>query len=572
MKLKASTGRKLRYGSTSVALTALIIAIIIALNFIVTLVIQRYALYIDLTPDYHFTISDECYELIGGEGDDGVDTPIEMIEKFRAENKEFNTANGYTSDSSEYRDENVMINILFCLERDTLLASSTSEYVVRNAEELQAKYPDHISVEFVNSRRNPSRVSKYLSSNTDTIGVESVIIECGSEYRVRSIESFYINKDGQPFGYNGEKAYTSSILAVTRAEVPLACYTTNHGEAFPTSDVLDASGNPIIPFLQTMEDAGYRTQGIDLAKEEIPENCRVLIVFDPKQDFLAGNDGTTEISELEKLDDYLADKNSLMVFMSPDTYDGEGGFENLEEFLGDWGLAFRRDGADPYIVRDSSESILGNTSAVVGTYAENPVAIGWTQGMTSDTSKPKVVIPNAVALTYAKGYDRRTTHDTQNEDLVYTVGYNPTMGRTVYDLFVGSETSKAYAADREIAASSKTDPLKLMAVSVETSLEQEWTTAIETSAYVMLCGSTEFAESDYLNSNAYGNTDFLMSALRLSGREPIPVGLKYKEFANYTIDTITTQEATQYTVILTLVPVVVALFAGVFVIVRRKNR
>ncbi len=570
MKLKASTGRKLRYGSTSVALTALIIAIVIALNFIVTLVVQRFSVYADLTPDYHFTISDECYELIGGTSDDSVDTPIELVDRFRAENAAYNAANGLTEGSDGYRDEHGMINILFCLERDVLLASATSEYVVRNAEELSAKYPDYISVEFVNSRRNPSRFSKYLKSNTDDIiGVESVIIEYGTnEPRIRSIESFYINKDGEPYGYNGEKAFASSILAVTKAEVPLACYTVNHGESFPVSSNLDAAGNNIIPFLDAMESAGYETRPIDLANEEIPPECRVLVVFDPKQDFLAGNDGISEVSELDKLDAFLADKNSLMVFMSPDSYDGEKGLENLEDFLGEWGLAFRRDGAEPYMVRDTADSI-STSSTVVAAYPENPLSIGFTTAM---TNKPMMVFPNATALTYAQGYDRRVTTYTQDENLSYTYAYNSTYGRSVYDLFVTSETAKAYAGDREIAASTKTDPLKLMAISVETSLEQEWANAIETSAYVMLCGSTDFATAECLESNAYGNADFMLSALQLTGRDPVPVGLKYKEFANFTIDTITTEETTQYTVILTAVPVLITLAVGVFVIVRRKNR
>jgi thioredoxin-like negative regulator of GroEL len=64
MKLKASTGRKLRYGGTSAAITALIIAAIIIFNVIFSLLTERFRWYVDLTPDLHFTISDECYQLI----------------------------------------------------------------------------------------------------------------------------------------------------------------------------------------------------------------------------------------------------------------------------------------------------------------------------------------------------------------------------------------------------------------------------------------------------------------------------------------------------------------------------
>lgn len=76
----------------------------------------------------------------------------------------------------------------------------------------------------------------------------------------------------------------------------------------------------------------------------------------------------------------------------------------------------------------------------------------------------------------------------------------------------------------------------------------------------------------YITSNVYGNSDFMLSAIQRMGNEPVPVGLDFKKFANYEIESVTNEDATQYTIVLTIVPVVVALCAGVFVIVRRKNR
>ena len=52
----------------------------------------------------------------------------------------------------------------------------------------------------------------------------------------------------------------------------------------------------------------------------------------------------------------------------------------------------------------------------------------------------------------------------------------------------------------------------------------------------------------------------------------MPVGLGFKPFADFTIDTIETKDATQYTVVLTVVPIVVATVFGVVVLVRRKHR
>lgn len=554
-------GRKLRYGGTSLALTALIIAAVIILNAIMTLLTQRFMWYGDMTPDLHFTISEECFDLIGEVKDDEINTPVEMIDKFRAENKAYNAANGLTAGSAGYRDEKVMINILFPVEPDALESDDTTLYVKENAEELRAKFPDYISTEYVNAINNPKRFEKYLTSNTDTMSLDSVIIECGSEYRIRSLRSFYIFDNDTPYAYNGEKAYASSILAVTRAEMPLACYTVNHGESFPVSSEVDENGKALIPFLDVLENAGYRAQPIDLSKEEIPEACRLLITFNPKQDFISSNilqkDG-----ELKKLDDYLADRNAYMVFL--DSSAGE--LENLEEFLAEWGLAVRRDGDDPIVVKDSQNSNLNNYEAVISQYDNNDLMRGWAEDLSA-----KVIFEDAMAIEYAKDYKITTQPLAVDPSQTFEIGGNVAYNRAVFTMFKSHKTASGYAAGREVAKADP-DPFMLMGVSVETHYEQEKYSLVEDSAYVVLCGSTDFASDKYLYSNSYGNEDLLLSVFQMCGREPVPVGLDFKEFANYSIEEISTADATKYTVALTVAPVVIALGAGVFVLVRRKNR
>ena len=561
--MKTSTGRKVRYGGTSLAITALIIAVVIILNAIMTLLTKRFMWYGDMTPDLHFTISDECYELIGEVTDNDVSSPIEMVDKFRAENKAYNQENGLSEGDEGYRDENVMINILFPVEPDALESDDTTLYVKENAEELRAKFPDYITTEYVNAISNPKRFTKYLSSNTEKISLESVIIECGSEFRVRALRSFYVFDKEEPYAYNGEKAFASSILAVTRAEMPLACYTVNHGEKFPVSAEVDEDGNNLVPFLDVLENAGYRAQPIDLSTEEIPEACRLLITFDPKQDFISGNTGLEKQGELKKLDAYLAARNAFMVFLDPST----GELENLEEFLDEWGLSVRRNGNDPIVVRDSQHSNLNNYEAVIGNYDVNDIMDGWAEGLSA-----KVIFENAMAIEYARDYNITTQALASDETKSFEIGGNAAYNRVVFTMFKSFETASGYAAGTEVAKATASDPFKLMGVSVETHYEQEKYTVLPDSAYVMLCGSTDFASDKYLYSNSYGNEDLLLSVFQMCGREPVPVGLDFKEFANYEIEEISTGDATKYTVALTVAPIVIALCAGVFVLVRRKNR
>lgn len=564
MKMKASTGRKMRYGGTSVALTALIIAVVIIINAIMTLLTQRFMWYGDMTPDLHFTISKECFDLIGKVDDsDNINSPVEMLDKFRAENKAYNAENNLKEGDADYRDENVMINILFPVDKDALQSDDTTLYVQENAEELRAEFPDYITVEYANSLNNPKRFRKYLSSNAEKISLDSIIIECGTEFRIRTLRSFYIFDKEEPYAYNGEKAFASSILAVTRAEAPLACYTVNHRESFPKSAELNEDGEPLIPFLDVLENAGYRAQPIDLSKEDIPEACRLLITFDPKDDFISGNTGLEKQGELKKLDDYLAARNAYMVFVSPDT----GKLENLEEFLGEWGLEIRRNGNDPITVRDNQNSNLNNYEAIISQYDTNDIMEGWAEGLSS-----KVIFENAMAIDYARDYKVQTQPLASDETKTFEIGGNVAYNRAVFTMFKSFETASGYAAGSEVAKATASDPFKLMAVSVETHYEQEKYALVEDSAYVVLCGSTDFASSKYLYSNAYGNEDLLLSVFQMCGREPVPVGLDFKEFANYKIEQISTGDATKYTVALTVAPIIICLGAGVFVLVRRKNR
>ena len=373
------------------------------------------------------------------------------------------------------------------------------------------------------------------------------------------MRKFYEFSNGTPIAYKGEKTFASAILAVTRAETPLACYTTNHGEKFPMSAEVDDNGNERSPFLETLEDAGYRVQGINLATEEIPEECRLLITFDPKQDFISGNTGLEKQGELKKLDAFLEDRNSFMVFLDPST----GKLNNLEEFLEEWGLAVRRKDGEPLIIRDNEHSNLGgNNQAILADYDQNDLMDGWAENISGT-----VVFKDAMVIEYAPDYNVTTQELASDETKTFQIGGNPAYNRAVFTAFKTYDTASGHTSTDDV----KDSPFMLMGVSVETFYQQEMYNVVPDSAYVMLCGSTDFANPEYL-TRSYANADFLMSAFQLSGREPVAVGLDLEPFATYKIEQISAGEATKYIVALTVAPIIITLCAGVFVLVRRKNR
>ncbi len=570
MKLKASTGRKLRYGGISAALTALIIAAVVLLNVIFSALTQKFLWYVDLTPELLYTLSDKAYAAMEKEDEEfGSKSPIQMIDAIREEKK--------AADPS-FDPSSLKINIIFCDYADNLDSNFTQKLIHFTAQELKDKYPDYFNIEYYDIIRNPSSVSKFKANSLDQIYTTSVIIEFGTEYRVREIRSFFkfnSSTDEEPWAYNGEKAFISSILAVTRAESPVAGIVTNHGEQINAE------------LLQTLVDAGYEIMNVNLAEiNEFPANCRLLVVYNPVSDFLVA-DGVSEIDEIEKLDRFMHDpespadsdrSNSLMVFMNPETKR----LNNLEDYLEEWGIKFNRTEVDqfPHLVCDTSQSLSADGYTFKADYVTTGAAASLTEDMRSRPTPQSIIFKNAMSISYSEKFtpvhytpEEGATENTEEYD--YATNYENGVSRAIYDVFVTSKNAKAYAGNfnSPVESASDTQKIKLMTVSMEshTTQEDNYSTSTETS-YVFACGSTEFANTELLQSSSYGNTDFLLTALRAIGREPVPIGLSFKSFADDEIDTVTTAEAIQYTLVLTLVPLIAVSITGIVIIVRRKNR
>ncbi len=570
MKMKASTSRKLRYGGITAILTALIIALVLVANVIFGALAQKFLWYTDLTPEKLFTVSDACFDVIRN-GDSGFEestSPIEKVEEIWAEKK---------AEDPSFDPSTMMINIIFCDDEDKWnTENTTAQYVYYTALQLEKEFPEYINLEFVNIVHNPTRLIKYGAYDNS-----NVIIEFGSEYRLRTVDSFFVSndEDSDPWAYNGEKIFASSIMAVTRAESPIACLTVGHGETLPSNELI-----------KTLDNAGFEVQSVDLRNEEIPTNCRLLIVYNPVSDFLDSDDGVTEIDEIEKLDAYLDGGNSMMVFMSPDSL-GTTRLDNFEDYLEEWGITYNRleeitvsqSGSmttlyHPTKVVDHSQSLSADGLLVEAEYVTVGLGGSVTEAMRESGTEPMMVFPNAMSISYSPLYETTYYQDEEDSSLNFYYGKMKSGSgtyRQIYDVFVTSENAIAKANGQDVAKATANDPLKLMTVTREdryVTENEETSSSINDASYVFACGSSDFAATNLLQQQSYGNNAFLEYALRIVGQEPVPVGLTPNVFYDDTIDTITTAEATRYTVILTVIPAVAAIVCGVVVIVRRKYR
>ena len=567
-------GRRLRYGGVTVVLTAAIIAIVIIVNIIFSALASKLLWYTDLTPELLFTLSDNCIDLIEN-GDpafaaNGSTSPVDKIDAFRAEAVQKAVAEGKTQEEAEKQaKEDIRINIIFCSTDLSWKSNVMQRYVLETANQLQSEFPDYINIEFVDIVRNPTAVTKYGQYVSPT----SVIIECGSEYRARSLKSFYVFDDttGEetPWAYNGEKIMASSILAVTRAASPIAGIVSNHDELY----VGDG-------FLTTLINAGYDIMEIDLFKDEIPADCRLLVINAPQSDFIVDevdleNGGV--VDEIDKLDKFLDEANSLMVFMDPTL---TVRLNNLEDYLEEWGIKYDRVDMgggvyEPYRIKDVTAATLDGYGY---SFFAQSTSFGLGAEITENLGNRKIVFPEAMSISYSEGVNPntpfRTDRDDEQSELLGYIGSisTPSSYREIYDLFVSSEGAVAEANGVEVESAASGNRFKLMTITLEDRFVQESNyTVTETPSYVIASGCPSFM-ADKMLYGTYGNNMFLEYTLRVLGHEPVPVGLTFKSFGDYTIDIVEADEATAYTVTFAVVPLLLAAGVGTFVIVRRKNR
>lgn len=528
MNKSTFSSRKFKYGSLSFIMTCVIIAAVMLFNGVFKMLADKYLWYTDLTRDEIYTLSSAAVEAL-----QNVDKDVE---------------------------------ILFCDDPDNLEADYYSKMVYKTALGLAEKN-EHIKVNTVNIWREPSAVNKFKTNSKDSIYSSDIIVHSGTEFRVYRLKAMFVFNEtdsSTPWAYNGEKKLASGILAVTQAEAPVACITINHGEPFVAQNDL-AKTQYLISLL---EDGGYDVELLDLAHNDIPEDCRLMVIYDPQDDFLV-NDGISGISEIEKLDKFLDETNSLMVFVNPST----PVMPNLEEYLEEWGIKFNRH-ADNLgktlgtTIRDYENSLTADGMTVVGAYTTQGLGASLHEDLRA-TYPPKVIFKNAMGISYSDTYSETWFEDENDSSIKFSYGtyYSNGVSRSMFDVFVSAPTATEVVDTTVVNQATAINPLKLMTITRESRMVDNENADY---SYVLACGSTDFLSSTLLLSNTYGNTDMMLSALRATGRELVPVGIDLKPFASTEIETLTTARANRYTVILIVAPTLITAIAGVYVLVRRK--
>ena len=516
MKKHFIRDRKMRYGGITVALTVLVIAVTLLVNAVFGSLAARYNWITDMNELGMFDVTDECYDYLDDVFSDAV-------------------AAGASA----------KVEIIFCDLLKNINEESTQKQLYHTAQSLQARFPEYITLNCYDILSDPTVVrGKYDTSEDphtglfDEIAVSTtdVILVSEGYHRVYNLAEFFSFKDNSAenlWGYNGEKKLAAGIMKAVSPNRPTACLTNNHGEVFYDYEILNV-----------LDDAGYKVTYLDLYQGTIPENCSLIVTYNPMSDLVLAEETGSAVSERDALESFLSeDGNSYWVFMDNSTPN----LPNFEAFLENWGTDFSyhtsNDKQYRYMVQDTAQSLTSDGYTIYGEASAESLGAE----LFADLNRT-AIFKNATAMEPAAGY-------VNNGDGSYTKG-----DRVMYSLYTGGENAVAWANGSPV---NDADQAILMSLTRQTNANG--------TAYVGVVSSAEFATENFLQSAVFANSDVLCAVLEEQGKENTPIGLTLKPYEQTEISTVTTRQMFVWTLCLCGIPAIVLAGVGVFVLLKRRR-
>ncbi|MBQ9484478.1 MAG: GldG family protein [Ruminiclostridium sp.] len=305
--------RKLKYGSISVVITIICIALVVLINVVLNLVLDRFNVEADLTTNQLFTLGEET-------------------EKYVRE-----------------LDSEIMLYVT--AEKDTLRNSDETLYeqVVEFLDKMEALNPK-LTVKYVNLLTDPDFSKDYV----ETLSNYQIIVKSGktSRYRILTMSDFmkFVLSDGNTYSYSEASMY------VNYGGYTVTDYYSNTEEQLVSAMMNVSKENPTtVAFLtgynesdtSTLEsiltDNAYVIEKIEIDKvQQIPEETDVAVICGPRDDY--------SLDAITKVDEWLSNGGNygknLVYLATPDAADTP----NLDEYLAEWGLSVEKG----YIIQEDA--------------------------------------------------------------------------------------------------------------------------------------------------------------------------------------------------------------------------
>lgn len=272
------TNKNVRMGTISTSITVLVLALIVAVNIVVSAFSDKFTSTFDLTANQAFNITDESAKFVSS-----IDKKVEITV--------LNTEKDFIGSGDYYLQANQVIK----------------QY---------AKHSSKINVKYVDVTKNPNIASQYPEDNVET---NSIIMTCGDKYRILSASDIfdvsYTYSGAAPTASNAEQAMTSALMYLTSGKQTKISVLTGYDET-------DASG-----FVSVLKNNNFEVIKQAILTENIDSDTSLAIIFAPKRDY--------DSATINKLNSFLSqDGKSILYVAGVD----QGSLPNIDSFLKNWGI------------------------------------------------------------------------------------------------------------------------------------------------------------------------------------------------------------------------------------------
>lgn len=514
--------KKLKFGSVSAVTIILVIAVVIAANIVCGLLMKRYPVKFDLTPDNRHEISDETISAL-----EAVDKDVEITV---TTTKDYFTAISSQYEQMFYQYYGIIVECPYDIIPEILDKYSVYAEAGKGS----------LSVKYVDITKNPEVVTELGQYYSGDITEGGIVVRSGERVKFitpEEVAAMITPSQNSTQGnitmvFAGESVITSAVKAVTDANpVRAAVISSMNGNA-----IIDQTHSAIASSLQSfLAKNGYDCTNIDIGTDALsPEEYDLVVVASPGVDF------TEDI--IGKLSDFLYNGGNYMrnMIYIPNLY--ATNLPNITEFLADWKIQI-----EPSVVFDDSSMVQASVASIGQvTYAPTvQIADEETAGTLTNEALP-IIAPQA----------RPVTVLSKNNESIVTEIIKSSPTSYVASLLEGNEVSDEKMAYNIVVKSRKETASGLDVYGSE----------------ILVVGSPFMLDSLVLSgTNTYNNANVMLNVVNnMTGKEASVI-IPEKALEQYTLSLTTASARVILVVVVVVIPLLIGL-AGLIVLLWRKNK
>ncbi len=518
-KLNAAARKKFKYGGLATAITCVVIAIVVVVNVLVSMLVEKYPIKLDLTDSAMFEISEQT---------------IEYVKSLEQE-----------------------VNFTVLMDESNFQTSGTYLKMVSEILQRYTQYSDKINLTYVDPTTNPDVVNQYQEHYSGTLKTGDVVIANAADetkMRVVNVDNMFTYDQEKYYYYSyygyytledcitaftGEQDLTSALMYVTDANpVKVGVLAMANGEP-----IFNANSNAysLAIFEQNLVKNGYDVTEIDLYTDKIdPAEYDMLVLPAPVNDL-------TE-DAIEQISAFLYNDGGYQKDLIYFADISQSSTPRIDALLATWGVQVEKT-----IAVESDQDAAQIVSVVSGGQSVQvgaPTATIVDPDYSANLANANLPIPAPFCRPITLLWESQTSGITSA--LLQT-------SDTVYLRELGAEEG-----------SGDQDPDGAQTIMAVTKRRTSDGNNGILESNIMVIGSMMLSDYYIMQDTAYNNAEYLMSAINTMTGKGGGLIIAQKNLAKSTI-TIDQGQLRAVNIVLYAIPFAVVVI-GIVVFVRRRNR